>query len=249
MNRTILPLLMISCLSLFSCRIDVKGDHGISAFSSIKASDHIVTENRNVTDFNSISVSSAIKVIVTDDNFNQQITIKGPDNVLEVLKTDVVDGQLKLRFDKPVNFVSKDVIVTIPHRKLRAIDVSGASSVVINHSMKVEQFVAELSGASKADLNLVSNKIQLNLSGASNININGNAQNLFADISGASKLNAKNLKVSDVKVDCSGASKAEVWAVDRLNADASGASKIVYANEANLSKEVSESGASNIVSL
>lgn len=115
--------------------------------------------------------------------------------------------------------------------------------------MMVEKFTAKLSGASSANLNIVSNEVNLDLSGASSLNIGGNAQKLFVDNSGASKLSAKELKAAFVKVDCSGASKAEVWAIDQLEADASGASKVTYVNENNLKKNVSNSGASSVKSI
>ena len=66
------------------------------------------------------------------------------------------------------------------------------------------------------------------------------------DASGASKIDAENLKVVNAEIDASGASGITIFVSGQLNADASGASKIVYSgNPTNVEK--SASGASAVV--
>ena len=251
-----LPILLITIGFLSSCSIDInaaqnsKGFDGFNSqsFEMIQANNKLITETRNVSNFDKISVRNAIKVVIVDQKFDNKISLQGPDNILKYLKSEVKDGQLILSFTKSVSFKNQDLTITIPHQKIRAIDISGASKIEAKHNMKVEKFSANVSGASKAVFSLTANELNLKISGASVADISGNAQKLVAVVSGASKLKSNQMKVSNVDVDCSGASKAEIWAVDNLKANASGASKVVYENQSGLHKKLSDSGASSIKS-
>ncbi len=62
--------------------------------------------------------------------------------------------------------------------------------------------------------------------GASRADIDGSANDLNIDVSGASKVDADELKAQNVVVEASGASKANVYAIQSIDAPASGASSI-----------------------
>ena len=104
----------------------------------------------------------------------------------------------------------------------------------------------DLSGASRGTVTGVkTDGLKLEVSGASRINISGEVRDLNADLSGASHLEAENLKTEKTNVEASGASKATVFVIDSLNADASGASRIIYAgNPREVKKDAS--GASSV---
>ncbi len=75
--------------------------------------------------------------------------------------------------------------------------------------------------------------------------VSGETANLIIDISGAGKVDAGNLKAENAAIDASGASRVNIFAVNQLRADASGASKIVYTGSPK-SVEKNSSGASSI---
>ena len=62
--------------------------------------------------------------------------------------------------------------------------------------------------------------------GASRADIDGSANDLNIDVSGASKVDADELNAQNVVVEASGASKANVYAIQSIDARASGASSI-----------------------
>lgn len=86
----------------------------------------------------------------------------------------------------------------------------------------------------------------LTLSGASVADVSGAFDEVHYLISGASKLDAEDAKTQIVHVNCSGASKADVYAEKELWAQASGASKITYSGKPVLKRNMAV-GASKIV--
>lgn len=85
----------------------------------------------------------------------------------------------------------------------------------------------------------------INLTGASHAEVHGLTDELRAEITGASKLDADDLWVKNMRINVSGASKAEVNVTDSLWAQANGASKIEYKGNPAVQQSISL-GASKI---
>lgn len=252
MHRKFITLLLISSLAFTSCSVDLsgndskKGISGLSFAQRIKASDRVEKEVRKVQSFDGIEVSSAIQIEITDGPANNTIQIDAPDNVLQYIKSEVKNGVLVLRVENSIQLNNSSMKVTFPHQKIRYIKASGASTVKVHPTLKVEQLKIDISGASVLKSAVMANKVIFDGSGASSVQLTGNAQDLEVDISGASNFKGQELKVANVMVECSGASTASVWAVDQLKAQASGASTVRYVKQDGLQINRSVSGASSV---
>lgn len=247
MKYFILPILIFSSLGFASCSVDLNTKSSPSNYlDRVEASNNSTIQKRTISAFEGLDISHAINVTVTDGNYNGEIIVDAPDNILDRIITEVENGVLHIKIRGSVSLKNAQIKVSFPHKKLRSFDISGASVVNVIPTQKVERLAVDLSGASNLKLDVVSNSIAIDNSGASSMKISGNVQNLAISVSGASTLTAKDLKASSVTVDCSGASSTTVWAVDKLVADSSGASSIRYIDEVNLQTKVETSGMSSI---
>lgn len=249
MKKIILGLSLFTFIVLASS-MSISDDNGIRIENNSLVLDKTVV--RKVGNFEGIKAGGAVSIKIVDKDNDGQIIITTTDEVLGKLKTVVKDGILEISMDHDSKFFKKSksdkIEITISHRKLRELDLSGASNLVANHTIKVEKFKVDLSGAANASLNILANNVDVDLSGASKLSLSGNVQNLELESSGASNFLGENLKANSVNCDLSGASKAKVWAISNLKADTSGASSVSYKNVASLSKDVSKSGASSVKS-
>jgi hypothetical protein len=197
---------------------------GINNFGeSVKGSGTSKSEQRNLTGFKQIEAGGAVNLEV-DAQKDFSVVIKADDNLLQYIKTEVSGDTLKIYSEGKISPTTKlNVKISMP--MLEGLNVSGASDAKIN--------------------NVKADSLELKASGASEIIINGEAKELKADASGASKIDAENLRTENADVDASGASSANVSAINELNIDASGASKISYTGEPKNIKQ-NASGASSI---
>lgn len=256
MKNRVLSFTALSLLILMSCSVDLNASNGIDGVSSlvnlstgetIVASKVVAEEQRKLSSFDGLDISSAIKVNIIDNDYKGQITVSAPDNILPKIVTKVEQGTLKVYIDGSVQMSNgENIVVTVPHQKLRNIAVAGASAVYVKHQLKVESMKLNASGASKIELNILTNDLKSEASGASKLVLEGNAQKVTMNISGASKVVAEDLKTASLFIDATGASKASVWAVNQLKVSASGASKVEYKAQNNLSTNLDTSGASKI---
>lgn len=247
MKYIFLPILIFSSLGFASCSVDLNSKSPASNYlDRVEASSNTVTETRKVASFEGIDVSSAISVTVEDGNYNGQISVEAPDNIMNRITTEVKNGVLVMKINGTVNLKNSSIKIKFPHQKLRSFNLSGATNVTVLPTQKVEKMAVDLSGASNLKLDVVSNSISVDNSGASSMKISGNVQDLNISVSGASSFIGKELKAANVVVDCSGASSTTVWAVNNLTADSSGASSVRYVDENGLKTKVSTSGMSSI---
>lgn len=203
-----------------------RADHRIFNFSfneKVRGSGNIATEARDVGDFKGVDVSSVFQVeIVAGEDLT--VEVEADDNLLPLIKTEVRSGVLHI-----------ETVERIRSRNGIKVRISAPA---------VEEIRA--SGASKIDLSGVKNEtLRVDTSGASKVNISGETAKLEIEVSGAGSIDAGSLKAEDVSVNASGASHASVFATADLDADASGASRIVYAGSPkNIQKHAS--GASSV---
>ncbi len=250
MKKIFLGLSVVTFLALSTSMITFTKANMLDDIVNVTATNsNRKTVVRKLATFENIDASSAVSIKLVEGNNNGEVTITADEDVLNYIKTEVKNNTLEIgvKWDKKIKIKNNGKIeVSIPVKKLRSLKLSGTSTLEAGYTINVENFKADLSGATKASLNLMSNTINVDLSGASKLELSGNVQNLNLDLSGASKFSGSALKASAVKFDLSGASSSKVWVVNQLSGSASGASSLAYKNVTGLSKDVSTSGASSV---
>ncbi len=190
--------------------------------------DDFVDEVRTVNAFQSIKTSGALKIVLVQDTV-QSVVVQGHPSALSYLVTEVdEDGVLNL-YRKKVNLhpgINRPIRVSIGTNQIEIIDLSGACSLETMEKFQAEQMNLILSGASSADVNLaISQNLKLDLSGASKAELEGHSYRLDADVDGASKLDAEDFIVKNADIHASGASTVKADVSDSLKVRVSGASK------------------------
>lgn len=204
-------------------KVDLPKFADISWGKGIKGSGNVITETRNLSGFRSVEAGGVFHVeVVAQKEFTVQL--EADDNLLPLIKTEVVDGKLIISNEQRLKSSSKIIV------RISAPDIEGV----------------EVHGAAKLSLKDVNNRsLKVDTSGASKVSVAGETVDLDIEVSGASKVDASGLKAENASVDASGASSVLLNVIGELKADASGASKIKY-NGTPRSIEKRTSGASKV---
>ncbi len=217
MKKTVFVIVIASFLIVLisGCKIENIG--------GVQGSGNTKTETRSVTGFKEVKAENAVNLEITVQK-DFALTIEADDNLLEQIKTEVSGNTLKISTKDSISAKNK-IKIKISMPELTDLDISGASTANIS--------------AAKTD------SIKLNASGASKIKIDGEVKSLDATANGASGIDAENLKVENTKANSSGASNMTVSPTGELDAEASGASSVIYTTEPKNIKQ-NASGASTI---
>ena len=231
-----------------------------------------VTKTYKVSGFQSISASHAFNIEVAKGS-KYAVKIDIPESYMDYLVVEkrgttlVID--LKSTLPKRIQNLRESCRAFITMPELNGIYLSGASKInvidqfsirmgkmevelngasnILNLNIEAPEIEIEVSGASRGEILAKAGKVEADVSGASKLNLTGKAGELDVEVSGASGVNAKNLEADTVELDCSGASKAVVYARKLLEVDLSGASRCEYYGPEVLRLKVEDiSGASRL---
>ena len=221
------PLLFAALLAI-SCQgitvVDLNKD-------TIKPSDVIITDERNVSDFTGIDMRTFGKLILSQGN-SESLTIKGSDNIVPVIQTTVRDGILVIQAEEKINITSLDddnlLTLTIGVKDLSSLTISGAADVEMdNLSTSILEVAMSGSGQFVLD-DLNADSLNITLSGVGSVEVSGEVTKAWIDIPGAGSVNAGDLKVQSADVTISGLGGATLWVTDQLTGTISGGGSVSY---------------------
>ena len=197
--------------------------------------------------FSSISISNAVKVIITQSDTESLAVSAAEEKYKDEIKTEIENNILKIHFSGNSNWRSKDrqLKVYLSFKNLSLITISGASDVMAVGKINVKDLAVNVSGASTVKGEFYTDKLELDMSGASKAALFGKSALLNIRSSGASDVDALKLETSICNVSASGASDINVYVEKEINATASGASKIKYKGSAAINN-MKSSGAASI---
>ncbi|WP_300664457.1 head GIN domain-containing protein [Fluviicola sp.] len=230
----LIPITIGIALSFTSCKKHL--------FNSIKGKGDTVTETRDLSGFNKISLSIDADLHYVQDSV-YFVEISAQQNVLNVLTTDIDAGRLKIEFRRWVLKHSKITIV-IHSPDLRAVDLSGSGNFESPSDIVTSDLELNVSGSGDIALAAVhTDELQVKISGSGDISVSGGAvTNQKATISGSGDIEMDGLTASNSDAKISGSGSITVWVVNQLKATISGSGNIRYKGNPVINANISGSG-------
>ncbi|MCL5986808.1 MAG: DUF2807 domain-containing protein [Actinobacteria bacterium] len=139
-----------------------------SCSSFIMGSGKVITEERKVSGFDSISVGSSINLII-EQTGTESLKLEAEDNIIPLIKTDVSDNQLNIGLDSVSLGIVRPIKCYVTVKDLRGLKISSSSSAV---SKKLTTDKLDIDVSSSATIN-VSNLLIANVSSSARVNYIG----------------------------------------------------------------------------
>lgn len=208
---------------------------------------NIIKENRSISKFNTIDISSAFDVELTQGN-TESLVIEADEDIIENIYSEVIHGTLKIytkshlwrdhehKYHKMKAYIS--------FIDIEELELSGAVNISGMNKMKFDNLIFDLSGACKIELDYMADHVHLDMSGASKLYFTGTANEFEIDVSGASLIEALDFETKNCDIDAAGASSIKIFVTDELTADISGATRVRY--KGNPSVNIGTSGVSSV---
>jgi len=226
-------LLLVAILTVTACNAIITG------------SGDLITETRQVSNYDRIDLSGSGEVIVTQGG-SESLTIETDDNVMKHVRAEVEGGTLKLGFEPGVNIISTShLIYYVVVDDLTGLTVSGSGDVEAD-MIETDRLDVMVSGSGDVRIvDLAAGEVNAEISGSGEIDLAGEVAVQDVTISGAGKYLAGDLCSASVKVSVSGAGDATVCVIETLDANTSGSGSINYYGRPTLNSSDSGSGKIN----
>jgi hypothetical protein len=210
----------------------------------IVGSGQLIETEQTVSGFRELDIGGAFGVVVRQaENF--RVAVRADDNVIEFVRCELVGDRLVIGMDGDRSYRDATMAAEIALPVLSALEVSGASRVVLEGFESVDDLAIELSGVSAVDGDVRVGALNASLSGSSRIMLSGGAERVRLRSSGSIRVDLSEFSVVNADIDVSGSSRVVVDVSGALVAKASGASTIRYLEEPE-SVERETSGAGRI---
>ncbi|MDY0101969.1 MAG: DUF2807 domain-containing protein [Lentimicrobium sp.] len=203
------------------------------AYGQKSGSGTLVEQNRSVAPFTKIEAGSAFTISLKQGT-ETKVLVETDDNFQDRIETVVENGRLTISSLGMQNPSAMKVKITTP--SIDEINIYGAARFSSEGIINSPELKLELSGASKADIEINAEILNSEISGASKVTIKGVTLKHNADVSGAVSLNALELTATSTVIDLSGASKATINSTNEIKAELSGASVLSYYDNGKLNK-------------
>jgi hypothetical protein len=187
----------------------------------VEGSGNVITESREVSDFNEIVLGGTGRVVV-DVTGTESLTIEAEDNIMPLLETRVSNGRLRLDTSGSIS-PTVEIVYTITAKTLDGLVISG-SGVVDAEAVDSTHFRVDISGSGDV-------VVEGTLSGL-----------LSVSISGSGEFDGESLTAPEGQVDVTGSGNAVVDVADDLEVSVSGSGEVEYLGEPNVDSSVSGSG-------
>jgi Putative auto-transporter adhesin, head GIN domain len=236
------------------------------ALLSLLAGGHIAEQSRNVGTFTGVQVAAGIQARIEAGALGP-ITVRGPDDVLPHLRTEVKGSQLVIGFE-PGSSGHSNAPVTVAIRMPRAdqlgvsggaeieanvpaadgleLHASGGGHIRLTAAVKPQKLVIAASGGAEITLaGTESASVQAHGSGGAVLTMAGKADSLTLDLSGGTQVHAGKLWVGSLEVHGSGGGEAEVNAGRQVRGSLSGGTTLRVAASAQV--DVRTSGGAEVI--
>lgn len=228
------------CLALFIVAVTN------AQWKKVKGNGNVVTIERSTGDYDAVSVSGFFDVDLVDGQ-EGEITLRGEENLLDHIVTEVKNGKLVIKVEKGLNLQPsnwKDGIhITVPVESIDGVTLSGSGDIVGKKKLKSDDFSASMSGSGDITLEVETNSLSTSMSGSGDITLSGKAGDFDVSISGSGDIKAYELEAENVDAQVSGSADIKVTVNGMLKARVSGSGDIHYrGNPTKIDSKTSGSG-------
>lgn len=195
---------------------------------NIKGNGKLITENRNLSDYDKISVAGSFEVKLVKGK-EDAISIIADENLMKYIETEVENGHLKIQQKKGYQLKStKTIEITVSFEMIDAISLAGSGNVRSEDTLNATNLNLNLAGSGEINLPVSTKNLASHIAGSGNIKLSGNADVFRCEIAGSGNLEGDDLKATASHINIAGSGNVKVLAVSEIHAKIVGSGDVIY---------------------
>ncbi len=239
--RTVLSISVLILVVWSGCSDDDDNDF-TGGTQTITGSGNIVQETRMVSGFSNVTMAAAGEIDITQGGV-EGLVIRGDDNLLQYIRTNVVGNTLEIALRPGVNLVpTLPIEFDLDLINLDNLVISGVATVD-TLALNSNQLRIVNSGVATIDLeNLTVSDLDVLHSGVGEFRLSGTTDTQDVTVTGVGDYEAENLQSREATVLISGLGSATVRVSDLFTATITGSGDINYYGSPTVNSSVTGSG-------
>lgn len=177
--------------------------------------------------FDQIKVTGAIKLVMTQDS-SYTIKIKADSNIVNLVRTEVSSGELRVKLDDGIYCGSDSVVVYTGIGELKKLNTVGSVEVVGNGRIYATDVDLKLEGTSDVTLDLSASKLTTKIDGIGKLTLTGQTGVHNLTTKGTATVDAFDFISGIYDINIEGMGKANINVLNDLKIKTSGTSEVYY---------------------
>lgn len=219
-------ILLASLFIAFSFSINAQGWWGNN--KKIKGNGNVITEKRTTSDYDAIAVGGSFDVVLVKGT-EGNITLKGEENIIPLIETEISGGTLKINYKKNTNVrTTRRMVVTVTVTEIESIALGGSGNITSKTDLKSDDFSVSLGGSGNIELDIDADETNVNIGGSGNIDLKGTTNNLKCAIAGSGSIRAYDLTTSEINATIAGSGSVKATVKNKIKANLIGSGSLYY---------------------
>ncbi len=194
----------------------------------IRGNGNIITKTRTTSDYDGIAVGGSFEVILVKGK-EGEISIKGEENIIPYIITEVKRGILKIRYKKNINVRStRKLTITVPFKDIDKISLGGSGKIISKNLIKTDDLSVNIGGSGDIILQLETQNISTAIGGSGNIELSGKTDAIKCSIAGSGDVKAYELTSHSAKASIAGSGNVRITVTNKIKASIVGSGNIYY---------------------
>lgn len=208
---------------------------------SVKGSGNVVTETRQVRQFDQVGLSGSGHMSIMQGD-HESLTIEADDNLLPLIKSDLAGSLLKIGPENVNLRPTRTIQYRLQLKSLKGLLLAGSVEAEAP-SIQSDHLRVVISGSGRIQVpKLETDDLVVQVSGSGEVHLAGRVNRQTVQISGSGNYSAGGCESQDASVNISGSGDATVWARQKLEGHVSGSGDVGYYGSPQVSTHVSGSG-------
>lgn len=168
---------------------------------TITGNDKKLEKTHTVASFSEIAVHGPFNVILKESNTVGSITLKGAENIVNLITVTTNNGVLSIKLPKHITLKghkNNAVKIIVPYTTLNKISLDGSGKITSRNTF-TNDVITYINGAGIIDIRVWANTTNAIVLGSGSIMLNGKVANLTCKVVGAGSVNAEMLQANTVE--------------------------------------------------
>lgn len=214
----------------------------------VRGNGKVTTQTRNISGYSGVVLKGSLDVVLTSKE-QGKITISAEENIIPIITTKIVNGNLEISFKENISVsYKKGATVYVPSTGVNKIELSGSGDIENQDILKTQLLTLHLRGSGDIKLNVSAASISAQLIGSGDMELKGNTKDFNIDLRGSGDVSAYQLSSQKVEATLVGSGDIEVNASSHFKGDVKGSGDIkVKGNPFDVEKKIKGSGTIKIL--
>lgn len=216
----------------------ITSTHAQWSNKTIKGNGNVITITRSTLDYDAIKCAGSWDFILVQGK-EGTITIKGEENLLDYIITEVDGDELMIKTENNINLktsFNKTITITISFKDINKVALAGSGDITSTHTIRSKDFETKLAGSGDIILDIEAKNAKAIVTGSGDVTLTGNTTHFEASVTGSGDIHAYKLNAETADVKVTGSGDIELHCANSIEAKVTGSGNIKYKGSPNNKK-------------